>query len=305
MKETRIMDTIGNTPIVKLKKVNSTDSNIYVKLDNLNPSGSIKDVMAFWMIKMAEKRGELKKGSRIIEVTTGNTGISFAMLSAIKGYKFTAVMPEHMSIERRQIMEAFGADIVLTPKEQDMPGAIEKYNELTKQYPDAWLPKQFENHDNILAHKNITGKEIVKQLGNNVDYFIAGAGTGGTLIGAAKALKEVNQNIKIVCVEPAESAVLTGGKPGFHEIQGIGEGFIPEILKDNLGLIDSVIQIKSEDAIKMAVRLTKEEGLLVGISSGANVSAALQTAEKTSKNQTIVTVLPDRGERYLCSGIYK
>jgi cysteine synthase A len=299
------METIGNTPIVKLEKINSTNSNIYVKLDNLNPSGSIKDVMVFWMIKMAEKRGELKKGSRIIEVTTGNTGISFAMLSAIKGYKFTAVMPEHMSIERRQIMKAFNAEIVLTPKEQDMPGAIKKYNELIKQYPDAWLPKQFENYDNILAHKNITGKEIIKQLGNKVDYFIAGAGTGGTLIGVAKALKEVNQNVKIICVEPAESAVLSGKKPGLHEIQGIGEGFIPEILKDNIELIDEVIQIKSEEAIKMAVKLAKEEGLLVGISSGANALAALQMAKKINQNQTIVTILPDRGERYLSSGMYE
>jgi cysteine synthase A len=299
------METIGNTPIVKLEKINSTNSNIYVKLDNLNPSGSIKDVMVFWMIKMAEKRGELKKGSRIIEVTTGNTWISFAMLSAIKGYKFTAVMPEHMSIERRQIMKAFNAEIVLTPKEQDMPGAIKKYNELIKQYPDAWLPKQFENYDNILAHKNITGKEIIKQLGNKVDYFIAGAGTGGTLIGVAKALKEVNQNVKIICVEPAESAVLSGKKPGLHEIQGIGEGFIPEILKDNLELIDEVIQIKSEEAIKMAVKLAKEEGLLVGISSGANALAALQMAKKINQNQTIVTILPDRGERYLSSGMYE
>lgn len=305
MTKIKIMETIGNTPIVKLEKINSTNSNIYVKLDNLNPSGSIKDVMVFWMIKMAEKRGELKKGSRIIEVTTGNTGISFAMLSAIKGYKFTAVMPEHMSIERRQIMKAFDAEIVLTPKEQDMPGAIKKYNELIKQYPDAWLPKQFENYDNILAHKNITGKEIIKQLGNKVDYFIAGAGTGGTLIGVAKALKEVNQNVKIICVEPAESAVLSGKKPGLHEIQGIGEGFIPEILKDNLELIDEVIQIKSEEAIKMAVKLAKEEGLLVGISSGANALAALQMAKKINQNQTIVTILPDRGERYLSSGMYE
>lgn len=305
MTKIKIMETIGNTPIVKLEKINNINSNIYVKLDNLNPSGSIKDVMVFWMVKMAEKRGELKKGSRIIEVTTGNTGISFAMLSAIKGYKFTAVMPEHMSIERRQIMKAFNAEIVLTPKEQDMPGAIKKYNELIKQYPDAWLPKQFENYDNILAHKNITGKEIIKQLGNKVDYFIAGAGTGGTLIGVAKALKEVNQNVRIICVEPAESAVLSGKKPGLHEIQGIGEGFIPEILKDNLELIDEVIQIKSEEAIKMAVKLAKEEGLLVGISSGANVLAALKIARKINQNQTIVTVLPDRGERYLSSGMYE
>jgi cysteine synthase A len=304
LEKIKIKDTIGNTPIVRLEKVNNTNANIYVKLDNLNPSGSIKDVMAFWMIKMAEDRKELKKGSRIIEVTTGNTGISFAMLSVIKDYRFTAVMPENMSIERRQIMKAFNAEIILTPKEQNMQGAIEKYNELILQYPDAWLPKQFENYDNILAHKNITGKEIIGQLGNSIDYFVAGAGTGGTLIGVARALKEVNQNVKIICVEPAESAVLIGKKPGLHQIQGIGEGFIPEIIKDGLELIDEVIQIKSKDAISMARKLAKEEGLLVGISSGANVLAALQVAKLTNQNQTIVTILPDRGERYLSSGKY-
>jgi cysteine synthase len=299
------METIGNTPIVKLEKINNTNSNIYLKLDNLNPSGSIKDVMVFWMIQMAEKRGELKKGSRIIEVTTGNTGISFAMLSVIKGYKFTAVMPEHMSIERMQIMKAFNAELILTPKELDMPGAIKKYNELTEEFPEAWLPKQFENEDNILAHKNITGKEILRQVGENIDYFVAGAGTGGTLIGVARALKEVNPKVRIICVEPSESAVLSGKEPGLHEIQGIGEGFIPAILKNNFELVDEVIQIKSADAINMAVRLAKEEGLLVGISSGANVLASLQIANKNIRNQTIVTVMPDRGERYLSSGMYK
>ncbi len=305
LKKTKIMETIGNTPIVELEKTNKTSSHIYVKLDSLNPSGSIKDVMAFWMIEMAEKRGELKKGSRIIEVTTGNTGISFAMLSSIHNYKFTAIMPEHMSIERRQIMKAFNAEIILTPKEEDMMGAIKKYEELIKKYPDAWLPRQFENEDNIMAHKNITGKEIIKQVGASIDYFVAGAGTGGTLIGVAKALKEVNQNVRIVCVEPAESAVLGGKKPGLHEIQGIGEGFVPKILEDNLGLVDEVIQIKSADAMKMAKKLAKEEGLLAGISSGANVLASLKIAEKISQGKTIVTVLPDRGERYLSSGLYK
>lgn len=305
LKKTKIMETIGNTPIVELDKTNKTSSHIYVKLDNLNPSGSIKDVMAFWMIEMAVKRGELKKGSRIIEVTTGNTGISFAMLSSIHKYKFTAIMPEHMSIERRQIMKAFNAEIILTPKEEDMMGAIRKYEELVAKYPDAWLPKQFENEDNIMAHKSITGKEILKQIGSNIDYFVAGAGTGGTLIGVAKALKEVNENVRIVCVEPSESAVLGGKKPGLHEIQGIGEGFVPKILEDNLELVDEVIQIKSADAIKMAKKLAKEEGLLAGISSGANVLASLKIAEKTSQSKTIVTILPDRGERYLSSGMYK
>ncbi len=299
MTKSKILQLIGNTPIIRLN-----EKNIYAKLDSLNPSGSIKDVMAFYMINEAEKKGLLKKGSKIIEVTTGNTGISFAMLSAIKGYNFMAVMPENMSQERIQMMQAFNAKIILTPAEENMQGAINKYNELIKEYPNAWLPKQFENEDNIKAHKEITGKEIINQIGKDIGVFVAGVGTGGTLIGVAKALKEVNPKVKIVAVEPEESAVLSGGRPGLHEIQGIGEGFIPKLVQDNIKLINELIKIKSKDAISMAKKLAKKEGVLVGISSGANALASLKIAEK-EPDKKIVTVFPDRGERYLSMGIYK
>ncbi len=299
MTKDKILKLIGNTPIIRLN-----EKNVFAKLDSLNPSGSIKDIMALYMINEAEKKGLLKKGSKIIEATTGNTGISFAMLSALKGYEFVAVMPENMSQERIQMMEAFNAKIILTPAQKDMQGAIDKYNELVKENPDAWLPKQFENPDNIMAHKLITGKEIINQIGKDIDYFVAGVGTGGTLIGVAKALKEINPDVKIIAVEPSESAVLSGKKPGLHEIQGIGEGFIPPLLKDNMDIVDDIIAVPSKDAIATAKKLAKEEGVLVGISSGANAFASLQIAEKHPEKK-IVTVFPDRGERYLSMGIYK
>jgi len=284
-----ILNTIGNTPLIKI-------DNIYAKLETTNPAGSIKDRMAWYMVKKAEERGELKLGSKIIEVTSGNTGISFAMISAIRGYKFIAIMPESMSIERRKMIEAFGAEVILTPAKEDMAGAMEKYQEMIMGNKDVWLPRQFDNSDNIAAHKEGIGKEIVKQMKGQVDAFVAGVGTGGTLLGVAQALKEVNLKVKIIAVEPAESVVLSGNKPGLHKIQGIGEGFIPKIVKENLSLIDDVIAIKSQDAINMAGKLAKDYGILVGISSGANVLAAKQISRKY---KNVVTVLPDRGERYL------
>jgi len=298
MNITKTLKLIGNTPIIRIDKLNKTGSEIFAKLNSLNLSGSIKDIMALYMLEQAEKKGLLKKGTKIIEVTTGNTGIAFAMLSTIRGYKFVAVTPENMSIERRQIMKIFGAEIILTPAEENIQGAIDKYNELVKENPDAWLPNQFENKDNIKAHQKITGKEIIQQVGVDVDYFIAGAGTGGTIIGVSKALKKVNPKVKIIVVEPAESAVLSGKKPGLHDIQGIGEGFIPNIVEENRTLIDDVIAIKSCDAINMAKKIAKVEGVLVGISSGANLLASIKVAKKM-KNKKIVTIFPDRGERYL------
>ena len=283
-----IVETLGKTPMIKI-------GNIQAKLETTNPTGSVKDRMAFYMVKKAEERGELKPGSRIIEVTSGNTGIALAMISAIRGYNFTAVMPESMSIERRRMMEAFGAEVVLTPVDEDMEGAIERYNELVKKHSDAWLPKQFENQDNITAHMEGLGREIVEQAGE-IDAFVAGIGTGGTLIGVAQALKEVNPDVKIIGVEPAESAVLSGGKSGIHKIQGIGEGFIPRLVKENMGIIDDVIAIKSDDAIRKTEELAKKNGILVGISSGANLLAAERASKKYGK---VVTVLADRGERYL------
>jgi cysteine synthase A len=266
------------------------------KLETANPTGSVKDRMAWYMVRRAEERGELRPGDRIIEVTSGNTGIAFAMISALRGYRFTAVMPEHMSIERRRMMQAFGAELVLTPEHEDMAGAVRKYEELVAKNPDAWLPCQFENPDNIAAHREGTGREIVEQTGGKIDAFVAGIGTGGTLIGIAQALKKVNPRVKIIGVEPAESAVLNGRAGGLHKIQGIGEGFIPKIVAENRHLIDEVIAVKSTDAIAMSRRLAKEHGLLVGISSGANFLAAMESSKRYAN---VVTILPDRGERYL------
>lgn len=292
-----ILESIGDTPLIKLNKVNDTNSEIYVKLENLNPSGSIKDVMALYMVESAEKKGILKPNSKIMEATTGNTGISFAMISAVKGYKFTAIMPENMSIERRKIMEALGAEVVLTPAEEDMSGAIKRFEELAKKKPEVWLPLQFKNVDNIKAHREITGREIFKKMKKKIDIFITGVGTGGTLMGVAATLREVNPHIKIIAVEPAESAVMSGKTSGLHKIQGIGEGFIPPLIKTNL--VDEIISVSSLEAMNMSKRLAKEEGLLVGISSGANVFAALKIAQKIEGRSTIATILPDSGERYL------
>ncbi len=245
--------------------------------------------------KSRRKRG-VKARQRIIEVTSGNTGIAFAMISAIKGYKFTAIMPESMSIERQRMMRVFGAKLILTPAEKDMAGAMKKYEEFINKHKEAWLPRQFENLDNIVAHREGLGQEIIKQMRGKIDIFVAGIGTGGTLIGVAQALKKINPKVKIIAVEPRESAVLSGGKPGLHKIQGIGEGFIPKIIKNNIGLIDEVVSIRSQDAINKMKELATNYGILVGISSGANILAALRFSKKY---KNVVTVLSDRGERYL------
>ncbi len=293
--EKDIISIVGKTPLLCIE-------GIYAKLEAYNPTGSVKDRMACYMLKMAEERGELKPGSRIIEVTSGNTGIAFAMLAAAKGYKFIAVMPQSMSLERRKMMEVFGADIVLTPAENDMIGAVKQYEELKKQYPDAWFPDQFANPDNIKAHELGLGTEIIDELTANVDAFVAGTGTGGTLIGVAKALKKANPNVKIIAVEPFESQVIKGGKPGIHGIQGIGEGFIPKIVQDNIKLIDVVTTVHTAEAISEAKRLCCKHGIFVGISSGANFFAAKQAAEKY---KNVVTVFPDRGERYLSEDVFR
>jgi len=297
-----ILDLVGNTPLVKLAKINDTNSTILAKMEALNPSGSIKDIMALYMMEMAEKKGLLKPGGTIIEATSGNTGISFAMLAPLKGGKFIAVMPEHMSKERRQMIQAFGAEIVLTPEKEGFIGTLNKVEQLARENKDAWLPRQFDNPDNIAAHREITAKRILEEIRERIDVFVAGVGTGGTLMGVAEALRKVYPNVKIVAVEPAESAVLSGGKPGSHIIQGIGPGFIPSLV--NMALIDEVIKVKSSDAVDITRRLVKEEGLMVGISSGANVLAALEIARRSGKGKTIVTVLPDRGERYLSMDLF-
>ena len=298
-----ILETIGNTPVVKLNRVTHKYlANIYAKAEFLNPTGSIKDVMAYYMIKKAEERGELKPGMTILEVTTGNTGISFAMLAALKNYQFIAVMPENMSKERALMMKAYGAKVMLTPKKLDMQGAIGRYNKLKKTIKNVWLPRQFENKDNIGAHKKITGKEIIKQV-PKIDFIVAGIGTGGTLFGVAEAVKKINPNVEVVGVEPAESAVLNGKKPGVHNIQGIGEGFIPPLVNKNK--LDYAIDVKTKDAEGMARRIAQEEGMLVGTSSGANLLASLEIARKFGKGKHIVTIFPDRGERYLSTNLFR
>ena len=282
--------------------LNHTGCKILAKMENFNPSGSIKDVMALYMVSKAEERGLIKQGSKIIEVTTGNTGIAFSMVSALRGYKFTAVMPENMSVERRKIMEAFGAQIVLTPAAEDMKGAIERYKELAEENPDAWLPNQFANPHNVDAHREITGRSILEQINEKIDVFVAGVGTGGTLLGAAQALREEMPDVRVVAVEPHESAVMSGEEAGMHEIQGIGEGFIPDLVR--MDEIDQVIKVKSQDAKDFMKKLAHEEGLIVGISSGANVLAALQVSEEIGPGKTVVTILPDSGERYLSMNIF-
>ena len=284
-----VFDLIGNTPLVEVEGV-------FAKLETTNPTGSIKDRMAYYMIKKAEERGELRKGMEIVEVTSGNTGISLAMISSVKGYRFTAVMPRSSSIERRKLIRLYGAKIILTPAEKGMKGAMERYREIIKRKRDAWYPRQFENPDNIEAHRKGIGREMISQMGEKIDAFVAGIGTGGTLIGVAKALEDVGLDAKIIGVEPAESPLLTKGEVGRHEIEGIGEGFIPKLVQDNLDMIDEIITVKSRDAVEMAKSIARKYGFLVGISSGANVLAAITLRKRYDR---VVTVLPDRGERYL------
>lgn len=297
-----VIDLIGKTPVVRLNKVNDTVANIYAKLEMFNPSGSIKDVMALYMMELAEQRGSLKPDSMIIEATSGNTGISFSMLSSLKGYHFVAVMPEYMSVERRRMMESFGAKLVLTPTEEGFPGTMKKFEELKKQNPDAWAPEQFRNRDNTAAHKNITGKMILEDVDKKIDAFVAGVGTGGTLMGVAEALREVYPDVKLFAVEPAESAVMSGEEIGFHKIQGIGPGFIPDLV--DINKVDGIIKIASDDSILMARRLIHEEGIMGGISSGANTLAAMEVARKIGPGKTIVTIFADRAERYASMGLF-
>ena len=298
---TEAVHAIGNIPMVEIRKLNPTKARIFAKLEYMNPSGSIKDRMVAHMLDMAEKRGDLKKGSRVVEATSGNTGISFAMQCAARGYKFTAVMPDCMTGERIQMMKAFGEKVVLTPAKDDMAGAVKKANQISKR-TGAWHPDQFSNPDNTEVHMLSTGKEIISQMHGRVDAFIAGVGTGGTLMGVARALRRKGIKASIVAVEPEESAVMTGGKHGHHNIQGIGEGFIPKLM--DLDMVDEVIRIRSRDAERMTSRLAREEGMLCGVSSGANLLASIDVARRLGRGSRVVTVFPDRGERYLSLGIF-
>lgn len=286
----QILGLIGNTPLIRIRE------NVFAKLEAVNPSGSIKDRMALYMFERAEKSNEIERGYEIVEATSGNTGISFAMIASVKGYKFTAIMPDTMSSERRQIMQAFGANLIFAPTMED---AVRKLEEFAVK-ENVWLPRQFDNQANVDCHRETTGNEILQQL-DEIGAFVAGVGTGGTLMGVAQALRDKHPNIMIVAVEPAESAVLSGGRAGAHKIQGIGSGFVPSIV--DLSEINKVIKVKSDDAMQMTRHLARENGLFVGISSGANVLASLRIAKKMG-NKNVVTVLPDSGNRYLSMGLF-
>ncbi len=296
-KADNILELIGSTPLVKLNRiVDDSMSDIYAKLESFNPGGSIKDRICLSMIEDAEKRGVLKPGSTIIEPTSGNTGIGLAMVAAVKGFKLILTMPETMSLERVYILESYGAKVILTPGMDGMIGAVKEAEELVKQTPDSFMPHQFENPANPEIHRKTTAQEILKSLDGRLDALVAGVGTGGTITGVGEALKSSDPNIKIVAVEPADSAVISGGKAGPHNIQGIGAGFIPKVLK--VDIIDRVITVTDEDAYSLSERLAREEGLFVGISAGAAAYAALNIAQEMGKGKTVVVILPDTGERY-------
>ncbi|MCD8875507.1 cysteine synthase A [Mammaliicoccus sciuri] len=298
-----IVELIGDTPVVKLNKVVEEGSaDVYVKLEYQNPGSSVKDRIGLAMIEAAEKEGKIKPGDTIIEPTSGNTGIGLAMVAAAKGYKAVFVMPDTMSSERRALLKAYGAELVLTPGAEGMKGAIKKAKEL-KEEKGYFEPQQFENPANPKVHELTTGPELVEQFeGSQIDAFLAGVGTGGTLSGAGKVLKEKYPNIQIVAIEPEASPVLSGGSPGPHKLQGLGAGFVPDTL--NTDVYDDVIKVGNEEAMEMSRKVAKEEGILGGISSGAAIVAALKKAKELGEGKTVVTVLPSNGERYLSTPLY-
>ncbi|PLV56291.1 cysteine synthase A [Thermotoga sp. SG1] len=292
-----VLELIGRTPVVRLNRMVDKDSaEILAKLESFNPGGSVKDRIALSMIEEAERKGLLKEGGVVVEPTSGNTGIGLAMVCAVKGYRCILTMPESMSIERIKILESFGAEVVLTPALEGMRGAIEKAKEIAEKL-GAFMPMQFQNPANPEIHRRTTAKEILEATDGELDAFVAGVGTGGTITGVGEILKKHNRNILVVAVEPKSSPVLSGGKPGPHRIQGIGAGFIPEIL--NLSVIDEVIQVSDEEAYATSKRLCREEGIFVGISAGAACYAALEVAKRLGKGKRVVVIFPDTGERYL------
>lgn len=298
-----INELVGKTPIVKLNRlVDDQSADVYLKLEYMNPGSSVKDRIALAMIEDAEAKGTLTQGATIIEPTSGNTGIGLAMVSAAKGYKTILVMPETMSLERRNLLRAYGAELVLTPGPEGMGGAIRKASELAKEH-GYFMPQQFENEANPTVHERTTGPEIVEQMGDQLDAFVSGIGTGGTITGAGKVLREKYDGIKIIAVEPADSPILSGGKPGPHKIQGIGAGFVPGVL--NTEVYDEVITVENEQAFEYARRAAKEEGILGGISSGAAIYAALETAKKLGKGKKVLAIIPSNGERYLSTALYQ
>lgn len=298
-----ILTLIGKTPLVRINRlVSDSDAEVWAKLEGFNPGGSVKDRIALSMIESAEKEGKLKAGGTIIEPTSGNTGIGLAIIAAVKGYHLILTMPETMSIERRQLLQAFGAELILTSGEKGMMGAVEMAIKISIKNPDFFMPQQFENKANPEIHRLTTAIEILDDLDDIPDAYIAGVGTGGTITGVGEVLRQKNPEILIIAVEPAGSPILSGGLPGKHKIAGIGAGFYPGIL--NTKIYDEIIQVTDEDAAKTARSLAKKEGLLVGISSGAAMWAARKIAKRLEKSKKIVVIFPDRGERYLSTGLF-
>ncbi|AJD89408.1 cysteine synthase [Jeotgalibacillus malaysiensis] len=297
-----ISELVGQTPIVKLNRLTDENSaEVYLKLEYMNPGSSVKDRIALSMIEAAERDGNLKEGDTIIEPTSGNTGIGLAMIAAAKGYRSVLVMPETMSMERRNLLRAYGAELVLTPGPDGMKGAIKKAEELAAE-KGYFMPQQFKNEANPEIHRRTTGKEIVEQM-EQLDAFISGIGTGGTITGAGQVLKDHYKDVKIYAVEPADSPILSGGNPGPHKIQGIGAGFIPDILDTKI--YDEVIQVTNDQSFETARRAAREEGILGGISSGAAIYAALEVAKKMGKGKKVLAVIPSNGERYLSTPLYQ
>ena len=303
----QLTELIGNTPLLELSNYeveNNLEAKLIAKVEYFNPLGSVKDRVANAMIEEGIKQGKINKDTVIIEPTSGNTGIGLAFVTAVKGLRLILTMPETMSVERRRIVSALGAEVVLTPGSDGMKGAIAKAEELVKEYGNAIIPQQFENEANPAIHYETTGVEIYEDTDGKVDIFVAGVGTGGTVTGTGKALKERNPNVKVVAVEPASSPVLSGGKPGPHKIQGIGAGFVPKVL--DLDIVDEIIKVENDDAFEAARAVAKSDGLLVGISSGAAIYAATQLAKRPeNKGKNIVVLLPDTGERYLSTSLFE
>ena len=292
-----ILETIGNTPVVKINKLYGANKNVFIKLERTNPGNSIKDRIALAMIEDAEAKGLLKPSSVIIEPTSGNTGIGLALVAAVKGYKVILVMPESMSVERRKLMEIYGAEFDLTPREKGMKGAIERAAELVSQTPNAWSPSQFKNPANVVVHQRTTAQEILSDFPNGLDYIITGVGTGGHISGVAKVVKAKFPNVKVIAVEPELSPVLSGGNPSPHPIQGIGAGFIPENYQGDL--IDEVIQVSKDEAFEFTRNIAKQEGILVGISTGASLAAVAKKVASLPDDAVVLTFNYDTGERYL------
>ncbi|RKY38693.1 MAG: cysteine synthase A [Candidatus Omnitrophota bacterium] len=300
-----VIELVGNTPLVRLNKIGKDlDVDLIGKLEFFNPLSSLKDRIAVAMIEDAERKGVIREGATIIEPTSGNTGIALAFVCAVKGYRLIITMPESMSEERKRLLKALGAEVVLTKNREGMEGAIKKAEELLKEIPDSFMPHQFNNLANPHAHYKTTGEEIWQDTQGRVDIVVAGVGTGGTITGVAQLIKKRKKEFKAIAVEPQDSAILSGGHPGLHKIQGIGAGFVPQVL--NLDLIDEVVAVSDEEAAQLTRRLAKEEGILAGISSGAAVAGALRVAQREeNKGKLIVVILPDTGERYLSTWVFK